>query len=467
MTETNPPDSHAGSAEEGVPRHPRKDTPTYLNNERKDTLMKKISAILLALIMMFSMVAMAATISVTPPTGDGIESGIEYNAYKVFDAVISGDNVAYTIDSNNQFYTAISSCSYFKLEQLNGTSTYIVTPNDNYNSEEAAKTLAALLKPYATTADATFSNSQPSADVADGYYLITSTVGDALILDTTQNTAFSTKNQYPTIDKDVNTHSANLGDTVTYTITVDVPANANGTIVVHDEMTGLKYVGMTAAVAGVTESTTCQDDCDVEFTIDAEVTKGTTVIIVYTAVVTADTANNEAYLVDGSYTSNPDTDNDVHNYKFDVFKYTKGENDSEVGLAGAGFVLKNADGKYYKYTPATDTTDAKVEWVNDITDASEYFTSVDDNYKVEFVGLANGTYTLVENTVPAGYNAAQNMTITIKDKDELGTYKVLNSTGSELPSTGGMGTTLFYVIGGLMMAAAVVVLVAKKKVAAK
>lgn len=40
-----------------------------------------------------------------------------------------------------------------------------------------------------------------------------------------------------------------------------------------------------------------------------------------------------------------------------------------------------------------------------------------------------------------------------------------NSTGSELPSTGGIGTTIFYVVGGLLMAAAVVLLVTKKKVA--
>jgi len=430
--------------------------------------MKKTFAILLALVMMLSMSAMAATITVTPPTANGTEAGIEYKAYKVFDAVISGDNVAYTIDSSNQFYSVISSSAYFTLDQLNGTTTYIVTPADNYNTEEAAKTLAAQLKAVATAADATFSDTKPAADVAEGYYLITSTVGDALILDTTQNTAFSTKNQYPTIDKTVNTNTANLGDTVTYTITVTIPENASGTIVVHDTMTGLKYKEMTAPATGVVDTEETGDNCSVHFTIDENtVAAGDTVTITYTAIVTADTANNEAYLVDGSYTSNTDDDNNVNNYKFDVFKYTEGEGDAEVGLAGAGFVVMNSESEYYKYTAATETTDAKVEWVDNIEDATEYITSADNEYKVEFEGLANGTYTLVEKTVPAGYNAAQNVTVTINGTDKIGQIKVLNSTGSELPSTGGMGTTLFYVVGGLMMAAAVIVLVAKKKVAAK
>ena len=44
--------------------------------------------------------------------------------------------------------------------------------------------------------------------------------------------------------------------------------------------------------------------------------------------------------------------------------------------------------------------------------------------------------------------------------------KVLNQTGTELPSTGGMGTTLFYVVGGLLVAVAVVLLVTKKKMSA-
>ena len=43
------------------------------------------------------------------------------------------------------------------------------------------------------------------------------------------------------------------------------------------------------------------------------------------------------------------------------------------------------------------------------------------------------------------------------------TVKVLNSAGTQLPSTGGIGTTLFYVIGGVLMAVAAVLLVTKKR----
>ena len=47
-----------------------------------------------------------------------------------------------------------------------------------------------------------------------------------------------------------------------------------------------------------------------------------------------------------------------------------------------------------------------------------------------------------------------------------GTVEIENNTGTELPSTGGVGTTIFYVIGGLLMAVAVVLLVTKKKMSA-
>ena len=89
-----------------------------------------------------------------------------------------------------------------------------------------------------------------------------------------------------------------------------------------------------------------------------------------------------------------------------------------------------------------------------------------------FTGLANGTYTLVEKTVPAGYNKAADSTFTI----EAGDYTkqnleqastVINKAGTELPSTGGMGTTLFYVVGGILVLAAGIMLVARKRMSSR
>ena len=100
-------------------------------------------------------------------------------------------------------------------------------------------------------------------------------------------------------------------------------------------------------------------------------------------------------------------------------------------------------------------------------------------------GLDEDIYFLEETLAPAGYNKLEKpiqfeIDPVYNDKGELqkviykiGTQEVSsnvipveNFTGSTLPSTGGMGTTLFYVFGGIMVLAAVVLLVTKKRMAA-
>lgn len=304
-------------------------------------------------------------------------------------------------------------------------------------------------------------------DVQDkGYYLITSTVGSALIVDTLGDIEITTKNSYPTVKKTADKDTAAFGETVTYTLFIDVPATAVGNITVHDTMTGLTYIegaSANADNADVNLNVKTGDEnthCTVEMTFDATTVAGKTVIINYSAKVNASTVetNNKAHIEYGNFTST-EVKTETKNYKIDVYKYT-GTDNAKTGLAGAGFVLKNADGKYYKLT------DGIVSWVDSIENAIEY-TTASDTYTVTFAGLANGTYTLVEKTVPAGYNKANDTVVKVENADVTGDAKieVLNSTGSELPSTGGMGTTLFYVVGGLLMAGAAVLLITKKRMA--
>ena len=111
----------------------------------------------------------------------------------------------------------------------------------------------------------------------------------------------------------------------------------------------------------------------------------------------------------------------------------------------------------------------------------------------EWKGLDDGTYKLVETTVPAGYNKAADLEFTITSDHDLDgaehvltlnggddmvlvedeedehfgalTTDIVNRPGAVLPETGGMGTTLFYIIGGVLVLAAVVLLVSKKRMA--
>ena len=99
--------------------------------------------------------------------------------------------------------------------------------------------------------------------------------------------------------------------------------------------------------------------------------------------------------------------------------------------------------------------------------------------KFNIIGLDAGTYTLRETTTPSGYNTCADVQIVIAaahNENASGTAanlaltgsqnmnnNIVNKEGSTLPSTGGIGTTLFYVIGGVLMAVAAVLLVTKKR----
>lgn len=105
---------------------------------------------------------------------------------------------------------------------------------------------------------------------------------------------------------------------------------------------------------------------------------------------------------------------------------------------------------------------------------------------ISIEGLNVGTYYLEETEAPAGYNkltgpieveitattsaTSVSETVEYRNSSETSytqatdaTVKVLNKAGTQLPSTGGIGTTLFYVIGGVLMVVAAVLLVTKKR----
>lgn len=109
---------------------------------------------------------------------------------------------------------------------------------------------------------------------------------------------------------------------------------------------------------------------------------------------------------------------------------------------------------------------------------------VDSNGKLYFEGLGVGTYTLTETVTPSGYNTIAPITFTISFDPATKTFStdneniklndnleleltVVNAKGTTLPSTGGIGTTIFYIIGGVLVVAAGVLLITKKRMSAK
>jgi len=161
-----------------------------------------------------------------------------------------------------------------------------------------------------------------------------------------------------------------------------------------------------------------------------------------------------------------DSTTTTYTYKFKVKKV----DENNAALDGAEFQLffgesedpltfTMNEGKYQYDPTGTITNIAPVKGTG--TDAI-----------AEIIGLDNATYTLKEVVVPNGYTKAADETVSNLTKEDTGeeaavtTITVENEKGTVLPSTGGMGTTILYVIGGIMVLLAVVFLITKKRVAA-
>ncbi len=144
------------------------------------------------------------------------------------------------------------------------------------------------------------------------------------------------------------------------------------------------------------------------------------------------------------------------------------------------------------YEDAT-TKYAKVDQIT-TTNASETYTTegyVDANGVITFAGLGEGTYTITELVAPDGYNLLTEpieVVVSLVEGSTAGTYSfqatvdgtdvaegtdgmlsfnVANNKGAELPETGGIGTTVFYVVGGILIAGAATLLITKKRFGAE
>lgn len=267
----------------------------------------------------------------------------------------------------------------------------------------------------------------------------------------------------------------------------------------------------TAEVPVWTMTETTTDECTFEVKFHEKYmlsqTAGQAVKFTYSATVnsTALTTDEEDNTSKIEYSNNPYDDNDtettppdkVYVYDFDIV--IDKVNAAGEKLADAKFILYkevevpcvegddgyNADPKLngkktVKNYYVVDSESKVVTWTTNEADATEVTT--DANGAASFTGLAAGTYMLHETEAPKGYNlltADVPVTLTANLKEDgtdngsteeieatvqLDALKEIeNKSGIELPSTGGIGTTIFYVVGGLMVAVAGVMLITKKR----
>ena len=423
----------------------------------------------------------SASITINLPTDNaGTDEEITYTVYKVFDATSNGTSsaISYKIDSTNGDLTDDMTAAGFSVDAAGN-----VSGPDGTDLSAAA---IAAIADYAKDSIGTF-KAKPSdgtltiTNLEYGYYYITTTTGSAVTVDSTNpNASVDDKNAIPgppdktitgvadgSLDQAGKNALAQVGTTVNFKVEITKVKGATN-YVFHDIMsTGLQYNDDVAvAPADVVDSTIPASGDTITVTFDndklAELDDDTTITITYSATVTSDAlsrdyAHNTATL---DYGDGHKTEMDqvkVYNAKFTVTK----KDDKGKALEGAGFVVANAAGKYYKLANNV------VSWVDSIDDATEY-TSDAQGAVTAFTGLANGTYTLIEKTVPNGYNKAADSTFTIAEGDYTTgnleqTADVENKEGTELPSTGGMGTTILYIVGGMLVVGCGIMLVAKKK----
>ena len=348
-----------------------------------------------------------------------------------------------------------------------------------------------------------------------GYYLVYVTGGKEIqsslvTVDADTNTV-NLKTEAPSITKTADKETVSIGQVVKYTVTGSIPDTtgyAEYVYKIHDELsTGLDFVNdangtacegnsvkVTVAftdtsltVGGTTPTTATLDTADnrkmsfdlSEWVRDNQANEGKEFTVTYYAKVNKDavvTEKNKAQLEygnkPGETTKTTPSEAKTPTYPLDILKKKTGTDEK---LAGAKFRLflsetdakANEESKAIKVSPVV--ADVAGNYVVDPASENTVFESVASiegkNYNLHVNGLAAGDYWLVETEAPAGYNkltAPIKVTITktgdiewtvskdgVEESDKI--IDIENSTGSLLPSTGGMGTIIFAVIAAILV----------------
>lgn len=362
------------------------------------------------------------------------------------------------------------------------------------------------IQPVATvTADSTTVN---FSNLKLGYYLIDTSLGSLCSLDTTQpSVEIYEKNSTPTVTKAVKedstggfgeTATIDVVDTIYYQLTVNTGTNSHGAGTGVDD----NYVITDVLPTGITYNTGSVTidgwDLDEDYTVNysgqtltitllagegkelSGLAQDTDFVITYDAKVTGtvNLGHSEGNVnnVTLKYQKQESTDSaTVYTYSIggtgEGAPFTKVDGKDKVtALKGVKFVLMSGD----KY--ATFDNGKLTGW--DGTEDGEASQLITDNDgHIYAYGLDAGTYTLKETATLPGYNLlADTITVVISENgsvtyDYIGdstgpasTITVENNSGTELPSTGGMGTTIFYTLGGVLVVGAAILLVTKKRV---
>lgn len=393
-----------------------------------------------------------------------------------------------------------------KVDELKGTAGAVQKFANDFTATALKNKLSATTTSNKITESKTsfdFKNLQP------GYYLVYVTGGkeiqSSLVTVEKETNTVNLKTEAPSITKTADKETVSIGQVVKYTVAGSVPDTtgyAEYVYKIHDTLSdGLDFVNdatgtpvegnsvnVTVAFKDATDASAAPTTATLDTTNKRKMSldlsewvranqanKGKEFTVTYYAKVNKDalvTEKNSATLEYGNDPDNTTTtkpsEAQTPTYPLDIKKFKTG---SDEKLAGAKFRLcssevdakANDESKAIKVSPVVAGN-----YVVDPASTTTEFESVKSiegkGYNLHVNGLAAGTYYLVETEAPAGYNkltapikvvitkAGDNWTIS-KDGNEE-TDKIIdveNSTGSILPSTGGMGTIAFTVVAALLV----------------
>lgn len=484
--------------------------------------MKKLMAALLAVAMVCAMAIPAfAEGTGTARTGsitiNGAIDGQTYNIYRILDLEANEGFTAYKYTINPVWDTFVTERSdVFTVKNSIVTSTVTNAATIQALANAAGK----YAKDNHLTADGTATAADPTvSNLPLGYYLVVPEPGvvenSLCSLGTTNpNVTINEKNGKPTITKQVehaagspaSANDATVGDTVKFVVTIDAIDGKPENYVMHDKMDeGLTFndssvtvkCGETILKKGtdyeLNTSPADGDTFDIKFN---HVNTNDVFTVTYSAAlnekakVGTDGNKNETKLTYGDNQRVDAEPTKTYTWSFNIFKYFM-NGTVEKALDGAKFILyrKASTNSESENEYAVMDANGKIQsWISGEEHATVLTSPADG--KLTMSGLANGTYYLKETEAPQGYNPLENdieIKITAENwqtptaptakieyktstaegasfaEAENGTVKVENKTGTVLPGTGGIGTTIFYVIGGGLMVAAAILLITKKR----
>lgn len=483
--------------------------------------MKRFMALFAALALVLAMAVPA--FADEPTTGSITISnaipGTEYKAYKMFDlSYTSGDETkpaSYSykvVDKWADFFETGTGKTYIPVDDTTG---YAGKPTFRADSTEAATFAKAALE-YATTNGITATKTQIAGQadagkdtatvkmdgLALGYYLVDTNAGALCSLGTTDYTAvIKEKNEVPSVVKQTKVDNEDwakenyqqIGKVVEFKTTIHAKKGAQK-YVLHDTMTdGLTFNG---SVQVKVNNANLNADTDYTFTTNTgdgcafhvaltdsycnSITDDKDIEVYYSATVNkkavkTDGEKNETWLDYGENHKTTKDSTTTKTYQFDLVKYTKVDETKHL-LDGAEFKLYEDQDKNTVVKFVYDNT-TQTYRVADSSEAGDATIKVEGG-KVTLTGLKKKTYYLEETQEPRGYNKLNGLqTVNLGENGfepkasvdttnktyTSGGYGVENNAGTTLPGTGGIGTTIFYLIGGGLMVAAAVLLIAKKR----